>query len=537
MDPNEIVSERWTNADGTTTIGPNNNDPVYGHLVTYKDGRVVLTRYRRGTGNPAAGVPDQQDGSPETLPPDKTVKEAWDAAQKQAQTQTDQSERRVTRTYTGTDPTTGKPATVTEYESGPPKYDEIKPGTNVAQPPKEEVDPSDPTKTRVWDPSLNGGQGGWKPGVTVAPKPSTGAGTIVPRPDGTYIVRPDGSTVKTDLPGVPGPSSTTQTKLDDGSVVVIRVDADGNVTTTEAVKAPTTTPVPASATGWNPDPSKPDMGVGARRQQIAGMLESGVFGPPEDPKSQEKANALLKQDYDHATLVSQNLGNAATTEGTIYQGGITQRGQDTSTANNRLQAATNTFNTTMGEIFKGAGKAKSGATVTAALMEILNNYRLFTEQFGGLKDHERIEPGPNMARTGPAFQPVGAAAPAPVAPRDDSTAAANPVGFGPVPANVTEPPAMPLVFTPPPTGAPGGPGWGSMADQAQQARMLVGADPLAPTPPPVAGAIDPNQASQAQAMVGPRAPVTGGTLAWSRELGFSPEAINAFIAMEGGQAA
>jgi hypothetical protein len=48
-------------------------------------------------------------------------------AQTTASRETAQAERKETRTYTGTDPQTGRPATVTEYESGPPKYDEIKP--------------------------------------------------------------------------------------------------------------------------------------------------------------------------------------------------------------------------------------------------------------------------------------------------------------------------------------------------------------------------------------------------------------------------
>ncbi len=52
----------------------------------------------------------------------------------------------------------------------------------VASPPTEEPNPSDPTKTRIWDPSLNNGQGGWKEGVPIAQKPGTSAAPPPTRP-------------------------------------------------------------------------------------------------------------------------------------------------------------------------------------------------------------------------------------------------------------------------------------------------------------------------------------------------------------------
>ncbi len=128
MDPNEIVGKPreydvwlapdWSDWNEKTKKG-SNWTKVSVRETTYANGRVVTQ------------VLDAQRQPITNQVLDQTTDDKQAERFRQAQTATSreqaQSERRVVRSYTGTDPATGKPATVTEYESGPPKYDEIKP--------------------------------------------------------------------------------------------------------------------------------------------------------------------------------------------------------------------------------------------------------------------------------------------------------------------------------------------------------------------------------------------------------------------------
>jgi hypothetical protein len=106
----------------------------YAYRRTYADGRTEWQFFQRGT-SPGAGEPDKVVGTVAGTPI-KSVKEEWDKDETKETKQADQAERRMVREYPGTDPATGQPATVTEYESGPPKYVAIKPAAGS--------DPNDP---------------------------------------------------------------------------------------------------------------------------------------------------------------------------------------------------------------------------------------------------------------------------------------------------------------------------------------------------------------------------------------------------------
>lgn len=594
MNPDEIVSTRWTDKDGIKEIDSKNNDPVYGKLVTYKDGRVILTRYKRHSGRVATGddpgIPDTQEGEPETLPPDKALKEAWDKEQAKSQTQTDQAERKVksvTYDEQGRKITTYVDGSTSIEEKAPAAKPAVNPGqvSGVPNTPTIQVQQADGSYKTEPNPSY------------VPPKENVETQTIA---GVVYERRGDKWVPAVGLPTdtSKAPNKYVEAKQDPNTGEWHGLTAQGQwekITGGPGLKGPGA-PVPASATGWNPDVSKPDLGFGPRKQEIAGMLESGVFGDPTLQTSVDKANALLKQDYDHATLITTNLSNIAQGEEKIYQGGITQRSADQTQANYRLQAAVGLLDDVTKDIstnadkmiFKGGG---GGEIVVGALNEILEKTRLLAEQFGGLVTPATIQPGANMARTAPIYQPIDRPTPSepPMPPvvqpggeiqvPEPPVPAAPAAPFVPPPsgAPATAPPTQgpyapaPGVAPPPPmseqsrdrTGsdypgsepanraldhpyiAPSEPSYvpgsepRSITDRAQQARMLFGAQQ---PPPQVAPPVTPSVAAAAsgspmmQSLQG-QPPTTGGTLSWARAMGFDKAIIDQWIAMQGQQPA
>lgn len=143
----------------------------YAHRRTYRDGRQVWEFFKRNSG----GGPVDANGKPgdavaatfETEVP--SLKEKWDKEQKEQQDQaappgglptrtvngqvfqwnpatraydiptgsTPASARQPVREYTGVDPQTNKPATITEYSDGSKTYAEIKPGQTARKPVRE----------------------------------------------------------------------------------------------------------------------------------------------------------------------------------------------------------------------------------------------------------------------------------------------------------------------------------------------------------------------------------------------------------------
>lgn len=305
--------------------------------------------------------------------------------------------------------------------------------------------------------------------AAAAAKAAQGGGTLVDQGTaGVFIVKPDGSSVKTDLPAKPQPNSTSQAKGDDGTVYVISVDPAGNVTTKVAIPpTPAGPPVPASATGWTPDFSKPDLGVFARRTAVQGQLEGGVFGDPASAGAQAKANQLLAQDLEFAKVAAANVSGIQAGEKDVYGGAIQQRGQDVTTTNARTAAAQGIFNQALSTMASLLPAMKQNSKTAGPMFEaLLQKGYEFQQQMGGQVNAPTIEMGPYSSRTAPIFQPgyvdpmAAAAAPAPPpAPPVIPTAAAAPLA---------PPPSIdPGPYVPPPTGAP----------------RTVPPAPLAPVPP------------------------------------------------------
>jgi hypothetical protein len=124
------LSPTWDNYKPITAAQPKGWTRVTVRDTTYADGRVVTHVLDENHQPITAQILDQQTDDDQAR---RFQQQQTAARQEQAATQrqTDQAERKKTRVYTGTDPQTGRPATVTEYESGPPSYEEIKPTANT----------------------------------------------------------------------------------------------------------------------------------------------------------------------------------------------------------------------------------------------------------------------------------------------------------------------------------------------------------------------------------------------------------------------
>lgn len=481
MNPNDEVKSQWTNATGTKPIDGSNNDPTYGRLVTYRDGHVTLYVYKRGSGNPDQGIPDQQVGEPQQQPVDPDQEKIWKDQEKSA-----------------------------------------------AQPPAHEPNPADPTRERVWDPKANGGAGGWTDGGPIAPKPATGTRQVqavtyenrggksvkvTTYTDGTkseeesappaqgatstvdvggvhYERQPDGTwTPAKGLPTDPSkaPAKYSQVKQDEASGKWFGLTPQGTWESIEGGPGSQGSgpPVPASATGWKPDFSKPDLGIFERRSEVQAQLTAGVFGDPTSKAAQDKANALLKQDLDFASTAATNVGNIASGEQTIYNGGISQRSQDVTQADTRTSAAASIYNNALSQMAQLAPFMKEHSKNAGAMFDdMLTKAYAFQQKMGGQFTPEHVQPGPYMSRTADIFKPGGSGAPGAV-----GAAAAAP---GAAPAAPLAP--TPFTFTPPPTGAP-------RTAPATQGPFAPPAPAAAPQGAPQAPTIAPSGASEP---LGPR---------------------------------
>lgn len=124
MDPKGIYRQETVDDIKIPGNADSGKGKTYAVHTIYNDGTEIW-EYRRYSGQ---GPENDPIVSTETLTNAEQEKR-WASQQRTAQQQTDQSERKITRTGEGVDPKTGKPARVTEYESGEPRYDELKPDT------------------------------------------------------------------------------------------------------------------------------------------------------------------------------------------------------------------------------------------------------------------------------------------------------------------------------------------------------------------------------------------------------------------------
>lgn len=544
MDPKSSVTDEWIDDVKVPGNADSGKGKTFAHHVLQADGTETYTYFRYGT--------NDQIGNPE-VSVNPTQKKSYDDAVAKATPPGGRPEININGQRMGWDPKTSDYTVPLGAVPVAPKP--VEPGQVQGV-------PNDPTiQTQQPD-------GTWKTGPNPDYRPPAGAGgSMVERPDGVYIVKPDGSTVKTNLPAAPKPGTSTLVPSQDGHTYVVTVDAQGNASVKDS-GLPLTggqaagsggTPTPASATGWQPDMSKPDVGIFERRTAVAKMLADGVFGDPTSAAAQTKANDLLKQDLDFANTVIKNVQGIQSGEGTIYSGGIQQRGQDVQLADSRTAAATSIFNNALGQIAQLLPFAKQHSkTAGPALEALLQKGYEFQQKMGGQNTPAQVQPGPYMSRTAPIFQPnSNPTAPMSFTPPASAPAAA-PQAVGAAPA-----PGAPMPFVPPPTGAlrtapatqgpyapPAAapqltiPSLPPMSDQPRDTTGpgYPGTVPTVPsTEPSNFSDVPPSEGTGSVSQMPPgfqqlqqQGPLGGGNvLGWAQGMGFSPDVLAAFAQSRG----
>lgn len=537
MDKDEILNGpnkegEWIEAQQDPDDPNSTPENTYAYVRRYADGRVVTEYYRRGQ----AGGPVRTKTSMDTA-----QEKRWKDQQAQAQRQQDQSERKVKRKYTGTDPQTGRPAIVTEYETGEPSYEEIKPPANTSTTAEPPTTKDEGGRRWVWQPNAGGPNAGGR-WVDVGSAPETPAErqareanaptqsvrveevngvkytviTIVPKPGqqgepAQVVLGPDGKQLAGGIPGkqpveskdtVTGPDGKTYIRVKkqnpDGSVEIYHTDQAGNRTMLPDDKSKA--PIPGDAPSFTPNQNEADLGLTAYARSVRQRTDL----------SKEQQDQLIREAHGTAqTVISRQTSTINTQEGT-RSAEITQRSQDAQLAANRLSTASSVY----GNAIKQAGddtKYSLGADAMAVAPYYLMLGQAASRMFGPTETPARVQNGPAIHAVQqqglPTVSQVLATAPGnPVAPAVDPAAAAaaeaarqqqiraNPV-FRPTPpvAGAAPSPAPPV----PPAQQPQSPGVPGM--------MMPNSPTIDPAPSPATAPLPP----QAQGPNPAINPVTG----------------------------
>lgn len=542
MDKDEILNGpnkegEWIEAQQDPDDPNSTPENTYAYVRRYADGRVVTEYYRRGQ----AGGPVRTKTSMDTA-----QEKRWKDQQAQAQRQQDQSERKVKRKYTGTDPQTGRPAIVTEYETGEPSYEEIKPPANTSTTAEPPTTKDEGGRRWVWQPNPGGPNAGGR-WVDVGSAPETPAErqareasaptqtlrveevngvkytviTIVPKPGqqgepAQVVLGPDGKQVAGGIPGkqpveskdtVTGPDGKTYIRVKkqnpDGSVEIYHTDQAGNRTMLPDDKSKA--PIPGDAPSFTPNQNEADLGLTAYARAVRQRTDL----------SKEQQEQLIREARDiGATFISRQTSTINTQEGT-RSAEITQRGQDMSQTNARLSAANSVYGTALSRAGEDT-KYSTGADAMAVAPYYLMLGQAAAQMFGGLQNTPRVQNGPAIQAVQqqglPTVSQVLATAPGnPVAPAVDPAAAAAAEAArqqqiaqaGAVPPGMMSPPAGTGQFSPspappvPPAQQPQSPGVPGM--------MMPNSPTIDPSPSPATEPLPP----QAQGPNPAINPVTG----------------------------
>lgn len=352
---------------------------------------------------------------------EKRFKDAEAAATRQQ----DQAERRVKRTYTGTDPNTGRPATVTEYEDGGVKYDEIKPpaasGTKEwrtegrtdgrpgpimaayvnGQRTGETREP-DGKELKDWNEAQQRSQnpGGKTDDEMRADADRNKPGPATLKPDGkggTIAVQtmPDGSIKTTPLPGVPSDKPTPDRVTVEG--VVYERGADGTYKPAAGIPAPT------KGGKLPPGVKPPQFSRGNVATELTRFNQELDAAVSRGEISKEDATGFYTTYHQAAQTFLSEQNNSDNQDATASGQQLTQRSQNMTQAGNRLNWANSTFqnaaNADQQMLLGAAGTGRS------ALVPLLTLQAGLANAAGGLRDQPEVE----VRRYPASIQPVAAA--------------------------------------------------------------------------------------------------------------------------------
>ena len=306
---------------------------------------------------------------------------------------------------------------------------------NEPKPRQTRVNPADPTKVQEFDPTANGGTGGW---VDAGPN---AAGVQAQQPKRT----------EKPVQGKDGKQYTEVTEEDPrtGKKRTYYTDSTG-----KEVPLPGETQI-QNAPPFNPDWNKPGLGI----------IEyaSAVRARP-DLTDEQKAK-LIQEAHTLATAtVSQ--GNAVlSAQQTEATRATTERGQDAGMANQRLSSSSSNFATAARQAADDT-KYSLGSEAASVLPYYLAMAQATGQAYGGFNTPPPVRTGaaigqmqgqtiPGLAGMS-TFQPTGATPPGAAAAPDQAAAAANAA------TQMANPIFRPQPVAPPPSGAPGGPAGGNV---------------------------------------------------------------------------
>jgi hypothetical protein len=527
--PDEIIDdpESFENL-GTLPPGVTKTKDYYAIRKQLADGRTSIEWYKRG----GQLKPGEEPHDPIIARTSGYTKDVGDQYAKD----TTAAGKNVTRKYLGTDPKTGLPAVVTEYDSGEPDYDSTAAAATGSKPTigrvegtplpgggfdntapiwverdanQQQIGPAKPLtaeQRKQWESDRAGIPSGprpaserqplpGKPGVyvvkTVDPQTNTtdthyenDAGQVIPEPapdpkvisapaNQKWIAREDPVTHKTTYEFNQAYVPPSQIITDPNTGRLIQVTQDP--LTDEPIKRDVTdktTIRPTDIPVLQTKYGQISSSLGALAQDLNGRVARGEMTAVE-------RDAAFKAAHEQATVAVNELNSILENSRSVWTNQIKERSDTFTEAANRRSYASSIMNnavTTGRGIAESAGPGH-GRAIAEGVMTLMDMGQRYAAGMGGLPSMERTPLPPALQQAAGVGLP---GFPMPGAPQG------SPEGSGPGPVSGQAPPGGPPAGAPPPSGADVAAANAATQAQSSAAFGGLGIPPPAPGgPPPV----------------------------------------------------
>lgn len=246
----------------------------------------------------------------------------------------------------------------------------------------------------------------------------------------------------------------SKTEIQEGKEVTVETYELPNGKTRTVTKAKTdetkTVPAPpTSATGWQPDLTKPDLGIQDRAKQLVDLENKGVI-------TKAQRGEILTQDRIAAKLVADNTANIAATQRGVYGDQVRQRSDDISASNAATSFAGSTFNQSLSTAGSLNEMIQPGSDAGGkGFLAMLDIAREHAKAAGGLQQPAQVQLPPWLSEI-MKMNPLQAAAAMTVG---NAVAGQTPAAAGPLTTGIS-PQNWPGMLGPSPEGTKvNGPEW------------------------------------------------------------------------------
>lgn len=273
----------------------------------------------------------------------------------------------------------------------------------AATPPKEEVNPSDPTRLRKPD-----GRGGW-----VDAGPNAAVVQANQQRDDTTVVSTDYTGVgqgRKKVTTYKSGRTTTEAAPTNAAVKAIRYETrngrqvkvsvldDGTETTEEDKPNPAAAPLPSGVRPFVPDPSDPngDYGVSTYNAYLQGLRRQGIINYDQGRELLMQAGQVVQTADTRNSRLDQQAQTARGQD-------ITQRGQDIGEVASRRSAAGNAYQQADSQwlaMLKGMSGSDAGGLAAEAFLSALNLQQQNATDWGGMQDVPQVDPAVMQAARG-----------------------------------------------------------------------------------------------------------------------------------------